>query len=235
LQHKYTGDIGDYVKYGLLRALCQGLTLGVAWYLYPDEHHKGDGRHIAYFSKPMRWRHLDPPLFDCLHRLVQGGRRSVSEIEASRLLKPACFSFAALEFTGRSLNERRAFRRRWFDGVLSDLREAEIVFADPDNGLCEDGTFSYGRRDAWKRLPMREARALSDGRPAIFYHHNSRFPGGHALEVQKWIGALGEGTLALRWRAYSPRTFFLVNPTPALAKRLEDFARRWRPYAELQT
>ena len=30
MQNPYTGDIGDYVKYGLLRALAEGRRLGVA-------------------------------------------------------------------------------------------------------------------------------------------------------------------------------------------------------------
>ena len=33
MQNRYVGDIGDYVKYGLLRALADGRQLGVAWYL----------------------------------------------------------------------------------------------------------------------------------------------------------------------------------------------------------
>ena len=33
MQDRYTGDIGDFAKYGLLRALEAGHRLGVAWYL----------------------------------------------------------------------------------------------------------------------------------------------------------------------------------------------------------
>ena len=42
MQNRYTGDIGDFGKYGLLRALCspvgeiQRLQLGVVWYLMKD-------------------------------------------------------------------------------------------------------------------------------------------------------------------------------------------------------
>ena len=43
MQNRYTADLGDFGKYGLLKALCQSyiedeepnLRLGVVWYLVP--------------------------------------------------------------------------------------------------------------------------------------------------------------------------------------------------------
>jgi hypothetical protein len=35
MQNRYVGDIGDYLKLGILRALSRGHRLGVAWWLYP--------------------------------------------------------------------------------------------------------------------------------------------------------------------------------------------------------
>ena len=107
------------------------------------------------------------------------------------------------------------------------------MFADPDNGLCEDDNFSYGRVASWKRLPLSEARALAEGRTAVLYHHNTRRKGGHALEIDYWVERLGEATRALRWRAFSNRTFFIVNPSPCISARLESFAKDWAPEASL--
>ena len=43
MQNRYTGDIGDFGKLGLLRVLQEsGLTIGVNWYLVPDENHNSD-------------------------------------------------------------------------------------------------------------------------------------------------------------------------------------------------
>ena len=50
MQNRYVGDIGDYLKLGILRALSPGYHLGVAWWLFPDEAHNRDGRHIGYMS-----------------------------------------------------------------------------------------------------------------------------------------------------------------------------------------
>ena len=80
MQNRYTGDIGDYIKYALLRAISPGIKLGVAWYLYPDEGHNSDGKHVQCINDPQRWRHLYPELFDALKCIVAGDR-SVSADE----------------------------------------------------------------------------------------------------------------------------------------------------------
>ena len=70
MQDRYTGDIGDFAKYGLLRALIGKRKLGVAWYLFPDENHNADGKHINYLENPCEWRDLDAGLYDNLKNLV---------------------------------------------------------------------------------------------------------------------------------------------------------------------
>ena len=43
MQDRYTGDIGDYGKLGMLRYLAAaGLRVGVNWYRTPDEDHGGN-------------------------------------------------------------------------------------------------------------------------------------------------------------------------------------------------
>jgi len=51
MQNLYTGDIGDYAKYSLLRALGRSCRLGVAWYLFPDENNKKDGRFCSSLAR----------------------------------------------------------------------------------------------------------------------------------------------------------------------------------------
>ena len=48
MRDRYVGDIGDFAKYGLLRAVGNGRRLGIAWYLCVDSEaaQKGDSRHI---------------------------------------------------------------------------------------------------------------------------------------------------------------------------------------------
>ena len=103
MQNRYVGDIGDYLKFGILRALSPGHRLGVAWWLHPDEDHNRNGRHIGYLQRPDRWRHFDPELFDALAEIVVTDRRYVRALEAPNLLTGALFA--------SELNLRLANRR----------------------------------------------------------------------------------------------------------------------------
>jgi len=231
MQNRYTGDIGDFAKYGLLRMLEERYLLGVAWYLFPDESANNDGKYTEYLEQPDKWRHLDPALFDGLRSIVKSDRRSVQQIEATGLLDNAIFSKTPLAFKGRA-GVRAAQRAKWFQNVLSELNDCGMVFADPDNGLCEDRTYAMGDRAYWKRLPLSEAHVLAAGRTGILYHHNSRRPGGHRKEIQHWLRLLGTDTLALYWTVSSKRTFFIVHPTSDIKRHIEKFARKWTPYFE---
>lgn len=233
MQDCYTGDIGDYAKYGLLRKLSAGKTLGVAWYLFPDEEHKSDGDLIGYLEKPRLWRSHDPDLYDTLKGIVTDGQRTVSEVERRGVLGDAQFSSEMLSITNLPVADLREWRSKWFERVLTTLEHCDLVFADPDNGLCEHDRFRPGRVADWKRLPLSEAKALGSDRTAVIYHHNTRRKGGHREEVSYWIEKLGAGTRALRWRAFGARTFFIVNPTPGMLDILEAFAHEWGPKAEL--
>jgi len=221
------------VKYGLLRALADGRRLGVAWYLFPDEDHNADGCHTAYLRNPDCWRAYDSALFDSLKWIVKGGKRKVSAIEKLGILKDARFSIEVLSTPELTPAQRRVWRSRWFENVQAALCECDVVFADPNNGLCEDEKFGAGRVKDWKRIPLSEARALAQGRTAVIYHHNTRRKGGHAKEIAYWKNRLGADTIALRWLAYSPRTFFVINPAPDMHERLTKFAQKWGPKAEL--
>jgi len=52
MQNKYVGNVGDFGKYGMLRALFQNspLKLGVNWCLVEKEEKKNDGKHTAYLN-----------------------------------------------------------------------------------------------------------------------------------------------------------------------------------------
>lgn len=80
MQGRYARDVGDFMKLGLLRHLSAspnaggtGLTIGLDWYLAPDEAHNADGKYIAYLQ-PSNRQHAalaacDPDLIRCLARV----------------------------------------------------------------------------------------------------------------------------------------------------------------------
>lgn len=110
---------------------------------------------------------------------------------------------------------------------MTTMFACDIVFADPDNGLVDDAPNRRRHKKHGKQMPLSEALALAEGRTAIVYHHNSRFKGGHNLEVQHWLNQLGPGTLAVRANAFSCRTFFIVNPDGETAWRVAEFCENW--------
>lgn len=229
MQDKYTGDIGDFAKFSLLRALTSEYLLGVSWYLFPDEGNN-DGRYIDYLNYPKRWRQFDVHTFDALKEIVEDGRRRVYEIERCGLLPANTVFFnTRLDFAGCYQNGQADWRKKWFTDSLKCLEGCELVFADPDNGLKRSEKCRPGQRKQAKSISEREAKMLADGgRPTVIYHHNSRFRGGHEAEVRFWQERLGMGTYAVRWRLISARTFFILNCSDTLALRAARWCERWK-------
>ena len=231
MQCRYVGDYGDLARYGLLRALIPGRRLGMAWYLYPDE--GSDGNFIQYLKKPEVWRMVDKEVFDCLKDIIADWRagerpRCIAEVAKCNLLPGASFADEKLYVGDMPVSQRREWRTEWFKRVMERLDGCDIVYADPDNGLCDDDKFGWGSIKDWKKLPFSEAWQLSHGRPAVIYHHNSRFPGGHLKEIRHWMVKLPGCTHAFYARRGTARTYFMLNLGEADIRAVSEFVERWR-------
>lgn len=233
MQDRYVGDVGDFAKYSLINALSDGFSLGVAWYLFPDESHNLDGKHVSYLNDPESWRTKDTSVFDGLNKLVSEKKRNTSSVILKKIIEPDFVHNNALNFSSLNYSERVEWRKSWFESALESLSKADIVFADPDNGLCETTKFKYGNKKNWKRLPLNEAHDLSKKRTAIIYHHNSRFKGGHVEEIKYWLNQFVSNSFAVRYRAYSSRTFFVINCKDFHVQRAQIWSHRFRPKAEI--
>ena len=230
MQNRYVGDIGDYLKLGILRGLAPGYRLGVAWWLYPDENHNRDGRHTGYLQQPGRWRHYDPELFDALAQIVARNRRNVRALEATNLLPHAVFANEFIPTNGPA-SQRKQARCDWLAKVKRQLADANIMFVDPDNGLEPSG-FNQRSASAGKSVMFSELLELTrPGRSLIVYHHHTRRVGGHHAEIDYWanrLRAIGLTTVdALRARPYSPRVYFLLNASPDVRERAEQISTHW--------
>lgn len=224
MQDRYAGDVGDFVKLGLLRALSPGRQLGVAWYRYPDESHNGDGRHITYLDQPQRYEHFDPVLFSHLRNITRDARSINSLLP---VLEDAISSDESVDSSMVAPRERRNWRTAWFQRVMERLSTCDLVFADPDNGIIDDANWRRGRAKFGKQMPLAEVQELAKGRCAVIYHHNTRRRGGHDAEVDHWLGEVGTPGLAVRATAYSPRTFFVLNPNEEIEARIYEFCEQW--------
>ena len=90
MKNQYFGDINDYLKYGLLRALIMEtrLRLGVCWMLTADDG-RPDGGKTRYLDQAAVWRAYEPPLFDMLQTAVRKGERNIEAVETGRILPEA--------------------------------------------------------------------------------------------------------------------------------------------------
>ncbi|NBC16966.1 MAG: hypothetical protein GVY18_06575 [Bacteroidetes bacterium] len=171
MKNQYFGDVNDFRKYGLLRALLDrtALPLYVAWMLTPDDD-RTDGVRTRYLSQPARWRVFDPPLFDLLvEALSDGGAREVAAIERSGLLPRATFHSAVL-------SDQREERAAYFEALGAIADPPGMLFFDPDNGL-EVASVPKGRKDSSKYLYWDEvASAWGDGHSLLIYQHFPRRP-----------------------------------------------------------
>lgn len=169
MKHQYFGDINDYRKYGLLRALsvASGLPIGVCW-LLTGEDRRGDGELRSYLAAPEQWRGHDPMLFDSLLRLQDPGiRRSVLDAEAWSLLPRARY------FTP-SLGDSRTEREAYFARAWGYLAEHPLIFFDPDIGL-ETRTIRPGHKKSSKYLYWAEAEeTFALGHSLVIYQHFPR-------------------------------------------------------------
>jgi hypothetical protein len=229
MQNRYVGDIGDYVKLGILRALSPGYRLGVAWWLHPDEYHNQDGRHIGYLDRSDQWRHFDPALFDALRQIVSSGQREVRSLGAN-VLPGAAFANDMIPVDG-PIAQRSHMRRQWFGKVQFVLKCVNLMFVDPDNGLEPEG-FTFGSTKAAKSVSLDELRALADpGRCLIVYHHHTRRKGGHRAEIRYCADRLRQSGFArvdaLRAKPFSPRAFFLLEAPKEVRQRAEQVEDHW--------
>nr|WP_272210497.1 hypothetical protein [Marinicella sp. W31]MDC2876387.1 hypothetical protein [Marinicella sp. W31] len=203
MQDRYAGDVGDYIKFGLLRAISADKKLGIAWYRYPDETRGGDGRHIAYLDRPELWEKFDPELFQHLRRVVRGARSIDSLVP---VVQDSIVFDRALDTSTMPASDRSSWRKQWFLQLLSTIDGCDVVFADPDNGIVYDSGHRRRSLDFGKRIPLSEVVDLAQGRCAVIYHHNSRFKGGHDREVDFWLSQFRVPAVAVRARKYSCRT-----------------------------
>ena len=238
MQNRYTGDIGDYAKLGLLRALqAAGLTIGVNWYLVPDESHNDDGRYTKYPSL----RSCDEALWDQLKTIVDVGRRKVSSLETDRILKAKFYS-ASLDFGNNSKPDRDAIRTDWHTAALETLKGADVVFVDPDNGLLVPSAAGTAKENKFV-TPDELAAYYQLGSTVIYYQHKARRPDSfyadQHLELLRKPEFKNASGLGLKFHKTSQRYFFFfVQPAhrEIIRKAIHSFmASPWGECFEVNT
>lgn len=168
MKNKYFGDINDYRKYGLIRAILRSnkFNLLVAWMLTSDDLNN-DGKHIDYLSKP-KWHEYDEELYKGLQYLMRNPSiRNVGLIEKTNLLPDA-------KYFSLKVPDSEDTRNLWSQKLLVEANGSDLVFLDPDNGI-EVNSKPYGRKDSSKYLYWREISNLWDqAKSLLIYQHFCR-------------------------------------------------------------
>ena len=188
MQDRYAGDLGDYLKFGLLRWLAPpgvptSPRLGVVWYRTADETHNADGKYITYLDpghpSSGHFRELDADLYDRLARMV-AGERSTARLAGACLLETGTrffddlLDFADLPVTSRAA--RQARRRSWLQRAMAATSGCDLIFADPDNGIRPAAyPVPAYRTKAVKYAYLDELAAFAGrGQSLVVYHHADR-------------------------------------------------------------
>ena len=218
MQDRYTGDIGDYGKLGMLRCLATtGLRVGVNWYRTPDEDHNEDGRFTQY-AYDSSYRDCDPQLWASLAQILNANQRRVESLETPDILDAVFFN-ERLDFSNIFYRERAGIRADWHRQALAALNGCEIVFVDPDNGLMVPSAWRSKKSNKYV-LPEELYDYYRQGASVVYYQHKARRPdsfytGQHnkLLQDERIQGAEG---LGLKFTRTSLRYYwFLLRPEHA--------------------
>lgn len=175
MQNIYAGDIGDFGKFGLLRALAEKYIIGINWYdpgaptfeQGKDGEKKNNDGKYRDFTKV---RTCDGKLAESLETLKDSP--SIKKLEELKLIKNAVYFGDTVP---RGNEERAEWRRKAF----AALKNCDIVFLDPDNGLlCK--SVSEGSAKSVKYTYYKEVSDYltkkSRIKAVIIYNHRRRKP-----------------------------------------------------------
>ena len=221
MKNQYFGDVGDYGKYGLLRALAlNGISIAVNWYLTDDvteNDGSSDGKFTQYLNEANN-RTYCPEVFDLLYSaVVDQQKRDISLLEKSNVIPNARYFNERVPELIRVPKEKRAMaRNEWHKRGLAFCGGADLVFLDPDNGLRNNLTNS-SKLDV-KYVLCEEAVDYYSGANLLYYCHKGRRSDDEWRDYKKLLALdLPDAKLfGLTFHRGTQRSFvFVVHPEDA--------------------
>jgi len=231
MQNRYIADLGDFGKYGLLRNLCgkaeseKGLSLGVLWYLVPDESHNEDGKYISYLNRSrendLRFRECDEDLYDKLRAIIKSGERNIRQIKNSRVLpewtiyfeEPLCYDELPI-LNPETRKKRLRLRNYWVEAGLNKTINCDLIFVDPDNGLQVKSVERHHNKATKYAYYEELLPIIQRGQSLIVYHHLCR-NGTASKQIEERLSHIEEycgikDSYALLYKRGTLRAFIIV-------------------------
>lgn len=209
MRDDFVGNIGDYGKYGLMRALTgvyppqeSRLSLGIIW--YRTDRRRSRSGNFDYLGQEDKYEDCDRDLFAAMREIDDNSRR-LESIEASQILgRDSRFFYDPVP-------QEKSERDHWFASALSHVQTQDMILLDPDTGLKATGGFPSRKEASIDEL----RRVIDAGKVAVVYHHHEGFPMQHRSRrfAEKVRGELGHN-VPPEAILFSPgRTdFFIVIP-----------------------
>jgi hypothetical protein len=133
MHDQFVADVGDFGKYIMLNKLSEivngGFKIGINWY-----YNKRPTNTLAYLYNP-EYTQLDSNLLSKLKTIIDS-KRLLRIWEDSVLPKSHFVHYHdEIPYKASSPSEREENRKGWFQDSIEKLKDAQIVFLDPDNGI----------------------------------------------------------------------------------------------------
>ena len=223
MQDRYAGDVGDFGKFGLLKAVrSSGMKVGINWYkvLPPsfeiDESgifKNNDGKHTISEQDAL----CAPELADALNSIfVKGAQRCVELLERAALVDDAVYFNKPIP-----VKDRLA----WHEEAVHTFRDCDIVFLDPDNGLLPEKANRSSAKSVKYVFDEEIRDYLAAKKSVICYQHRKRVPpADYFAEMEQRLRAIGAeyGTFVVTFRRGTVRDYFLIAATEAHRFKMED-------------
>ena len=156
-------------------------------------------------------RDYDAELYDTMKQIAFRKDKSVSLVEQSGILDGMSFYGAMMDFDLLPWQARAEARKRWHQDSLSKLKTANLIFADPDNGLSS--TQKTTKKGAQKFiLPEEIVDYYSRGQQVVYYQHRPRKDRNGWMEDKTRIKRFlpDARLLAVSFNRWSCRTYVFV-------------------------
>ena len=230
MRDQFVGDIGDFAKYGLLRALVRNgaaARLGVVWYANDDDPGSTHGSQTLYLEEDAGvYRHCDPPLHSTLRSLIAAGSRRIIAVEASGVLG------VDTPYWSELTPDSYPLRLAWTVGALNRVQGCDLVLLDPDNGIRLEDVPDRGPVSAAHAYKNEVLAFSGQAGVAVIYHTPSRHAKGvtHEDQIEQirqsltTVAGQGRVVYAARWRRNGARTFLIVcnpNRSEAVCRALQ--------------
>jgi len=222
MRDQYAGDINDFIKYSLLRALArEDRKLGIGWYYNPGHDGKNNGTHTEYLSNK-NWSQLDLCTWKALQTFLDSPR-AITTVEGLPIWpKETRFHRTPMPNAGS--------RSIWANEMAKSLDGCGLVFLDPDNGIGHTEKHASHEEIKLLRKPGSRSLLIIKFPERISYDKQVK---DHHSQLKEHAGADHALTLRISimlrskngYSVPTSRWFTLIDHDDALAGRFCSFAR----------